>query len=128
MKEKIRDIKMIDVDDWNELIKDTYKRPYNFQQQDGCKERGIFEFFVPGGSDDFENDSIPEIVNGAEMGVSFSSWLSRNPKQKLKNQKYDFELDLWWERNFYPKIQMVANDLYDKGIIKKGKYLINIDW
>jgi hypothetical protein len=30
------------------------------------------------------------------------------------------------ERNFYPDVQMVANDLYSKGLVAAGKY--EIDW
>lgn len=36
-------------------------------------------------------------------------------------------INLFWERNFYPDINTLANDLYKKGLIKKGEYLIVID-
>ena len=62
------------------------------------------------------------------MGVKFAKWLERDPKQPIKNQQYEWELNLFWIRNFYPNIQTVANDLYKKGLIKKGEYTINIDW
>jgi len=64
------------------------------------------------------------------MGVSFKAWLKRDPKQKLssKDDQDSYSLMLWWERNFYPEIQMVVNDLYDKGLIEAGDYIINIDW
>jgi hypothetical protein len=35
---------------------------------------------------------------------------------------------MFWERNFYPDTYTVANDLYDKGLIEAGDYIINIDW
>lgn len=35
---------------------------------------------------------------------------------------------MWWVRNFYPDVNMVANDLYEKGLLEAGEYLINIDW
>jgi len=122
---------MIDVSDWDNLVQETYGRIYNFQQQDGCKERGTFSLTVPSHAYDYENDTIPEKVNGNEMGVSFKAWLARDPKQKLDtDDEWDREngLDLFWERNFDPDIQMIANDLYAKGLIEKGKYVINIDW
>ena len=121
---------MIDESDWNELVEKTYGRTYDFQQQDGCKDRGVFNLTVPSKeTNDFENDAVPEVVNHCEMGVSFAAWLVRDPKKPLPYERLeDFSLDLWWRRNFYPSIEMVANDLYAKGLLKAGKYSINIDW
>ncbi len=127
-KLKVKTEKLIDVNDWDELVVETYGRIYNFQQQDGCKSRGVFYLTVPNKADDYENTSVLEIVNEEEMGVSFKAWLERDPKQLLKDQQFDFELNLWWGRNFYPDIQMVANDLYKKGLLESGDYIINIDW
>ena len=126
---KIRSVQMIDDDDWDDLVETTYGRHYTFQQQDGCKDRGIVQLVVPGEDNDAEMaDAIPEDLNCEEMGVKFAVWLARDPKQQLKNQEYDFELDLWWERNFYPDLQTVANDLHAKGLLEAGKYVIKIDW
>ena len=126
---KAKTKKVIDVTDWDELVMNTYGRPYSFQQQDGCKERQVVHIVVPDEPDDFENDTIPEVVNGDEMGVSFKAWLERDPKQPLSSGREDsFGLSLFWERNFYPDVQMIANDLYEKGLIEAGEYLINIDW
>lgn len=126
---KFKTEKIISVQDWDKLVQKTYNRPYCFQQQDGCKDRGIFRFFVPNAETcDFENNSIVEQVNGPEMGVSFKSWLERDSKRKIPNQQYDWELDLFWQRNFYPEFQMIANDLCAKGFIEPGNYIIEIDW
>lgn len=130
---KIKNEKIISDSDWDELVQKTYNRPYKFQQQDGCKDRGFFRFSVPNAETyDFENDSIIEEVNGPEMGVSFKAWLARDPKAPLKGQKYKdgegWERDLWWQRNFYPDFQIVANDLCAKGLIEPGNYIIEIDW
>lgn len=62
------------------------------------------------------------------MGVSFAAWLARDPKQPILNQTQDYELRLFWHRNFFPDIQVVANDLHNKGLIEAGDYIINIDW
>jgi len=120
----------IDMGDWDNLVTTTYKRPYNFQQQEGCKPRGIVSFSAPDKytEDEEMNDTIPEIVNGNKMGVKFEVWLARNPKQKIPNQTQPYELELFWERNFYPDFQTIVNDLYKKGLILKGDYIINIDW
>jgi len=128
---KIRTEKVIDVSEWDNLVEKTYSRPYSFQQQDGCKERGTFYFKVPDEGEDFENDTVPEEVNHPKMGVSFKAWMERDPKKKLDTEDEwgrEHGLSMWWERNFYPDIQMIANDLHAKGLIKAGKYCIDIDW
>lgn len=130
---KITQKNIISVQDWDDLVKQTYGRPYSFQQQDGCKQRGVHELTIPSRSEDFPNKSIPEIVNGDKMGVSFKAWLERDPKQPLRPYQNKIEteqwcIDLWWDRNFYPDITMIANDLHTKGLLPAGEYLINIDW
>ncbi len=129
-KLKIQTKKVIEVSDWDDLVQETYGRPYSFQQQDGCKSRGNHSLTVPDDTYDFENDTVPEEVNHSEMGVSFKAWLERDPEKLLEGQnpEYGWQLGLWWARNFYPDIQMVANDLHEKGLIDAGDYTINIDW
>lgn len=129
---KLRTEKLVNVGEWDKLVTKTYKRPYSFQQQDGCMNRGIFPLTVPAEAEDYKNYTIPEIVNGEKMGVSFAAWLARDPKASICGEKEDKSLDyvieLFWHRNFYPDIEMVANDLHKKGLLEAGKYLINIDW
>ena len=124
---KTKNVKMIEESDWDKLVKKTYKRPYDYQQQDGCQDRGIYNLTVPSEeTNDFENDEVPEVVNHGEMGVSFAAWLARDPKKPLPNEPGDFCLALWWHRNFYPSIEMVANDLHAKGLLKAGEYMVII--
>lgn len=127
---KISNQKVIELRDWNDFVQKTYGRPYNFQQQDGCKSRGVFSFDVPDASevDKEAPDSVDEVVNGKKMGVNFEAWLKRDPKTPLANGRNDYGLDLWWKRNFYPDIQMIANDLHAKGLLEAGSYMIVIDW
>lgn len=128
---KIKTIKQIEVGDWDDLVTNTYRRPYSFQQQDGCKERQSVGITVPlEDPEDYKNDSLPEEVNHSKRGVSFKAWLERDPKQKLSNPKdqYDFSLELWWDRNFYPHVDMIINDLHSKGLLEAGEYEIKIDW
>ena len=131
MKLEVRTQKVVGEIEWSKFVSEVYGRPYNFQQQDDCKSRGTYTLTVPSKYyDDYANDTVPENVNDDEMGVSFSAWLARDPKQKLSNPKdqQDYCLDMWWERNFYPNIEMVANDLHAKGLLDEGEYLIDIDW
>jgi hypothetical protein len=128
---RTKTVQMIDVQDWDQLVVDTYGKPYSFQQQDGCKERQTFEFSVPYEAYDCGNNAIPEDVNGEEMGVSFAAWLARDPKQELDSlDEWDRKhgIALFWERNFYPDMQMIANDLHAKGLLPAGDYTIDIDW
>lgn len=128
MKISTRTEQVIDVGDWDQLVIDTYGRPYSFQQQDGCKERQRVKITIPDEAYDYENDTVPEVVNHEDMGVSFKAWLERDAKQKLPNESGSWSLGLWWERNFYPDVQMIANDLHEKGLIEAGTYTIDIDW
>lgn len=149
---KYKEYKVIDVDDWDNLVQETYGKPYSFQQQDGCKSRGVEYISIPDLDDEeiYKDEKIPEIINGDERGVNFKTWLERDPNnplnpssEELKNSNYywgkteedeekykndKFNIELFWERSFYPHIQMIANDLYEKGLIEKGEYIIDIDW
>lgn len=121
---------VITVQEWDAIVKTTYGRSYSFQQQDGCRDRGTFEITVPAQADDYEREAVPEQVNHETRGVSFKAWLARDPKQKLSNpeDQEDYCLALWWDRNFYPDVQMVANDLHARGRLASGTHTILIDW
>ncbi len=127
---KIRTEKVISVQDWDELVSKTYGRPYSFQQQDGCKERQRVNLTVPCGHiEELESelpDSIPEELHGG-ICVRFATWLGRDPKAPIVDGGTKY-LDLWWARNFYPDVQVVANDLHQLGLIEAGEYVIDIDW
>ena len=131
MRINTRTEKVIDVDDWDQLVIDTYGRPYSFQQQDGCKERQRVKITIPDEAYDYDNITVPEEVNHEEMGVSFQAWLDRDPKQPLNSpDEWDRKngLNMWWERNFYPDVQMIANSLYRTELIEAGEYTIDINW
>jgi hypothetical protein len=124
---KTTSVEVIDVIDWDDLVIQTYGKKYSFQQQDGCKDRSKKYISVPCEPEDYENDTITEIINGDEMGVSFAAWLACDPLIKLPFcltvYGNDFT-DLWWSRNFYPHVSMLINDLYAKGLLEAGEYLI----
>ena len=127
-----RTITIIDLQDWDKLVSDTYHKPYYFQQQDGCQPRGLYEFSLPDkwGVDDFENTEIPFEVSGEEMGVSFETWLNTSPEDTEKhfNPSYKWENEMFWHRNFYPNISCVIDDLHKRGLLPDGNYGIKIDW
>lgn len=123
---KTRTETVIDVMEWDAEVQRIYGRPYALQQQDGGRPRGTLRFSVPdeAEADDYENDTVPEIVNGDEMGVSFKAWCNRDPNDHTF--KNEFSTILWWHRNFYPDFQTLANDLHDKGVLQAGEYTIDI--
>lgn len=128
MKIKTTAQQVVSLQEWDKCVRETYGRPYSFQQQEGCQSRGTYSLAVPDPhAEDYEATEIPEVVDHPTMGVSFASWLARDPKQPLHRED-SFGLDLWWERNFYPHISAVANDLHAKGLLPAGHYLIDIDW
>lgn len=147
---KTKTKKVISVQDWDQFVQKTYGRIYSFQQQDDCKGRGTEYISVPCEPEDYENDTIPEVINGKEMGVSFKAWLERNPEAPLnctekeakdcnyywgKSEKDLKEwqeskghISMFYDRNFYPHVSMIINDLHAKGLLEAGEYGIEIDW
>jgi len=123
---KFRNVSMISVQDWDALVTKVYGKPYNFQQQDGGKERGISWQECPSEDYDYEQDSIPIKVNGCEMGVSFKTWLETPADINWFEEKC--ENVMFWKRNFYPCIDMIISDLHEKGFIPEGEFGIEIDW
>lgn len=120
---------IIDVDDFDNLVKKTYNKIYSFQQQDDCKSRQMVSISVPiKKPEDFGTTEIPFEVNGEKKGVNFEIWLKTNPDDTQKYFKEKYENELFWKRNFYPSIEIILNDLHSKGLIESGSYLINIDW
>ena len=124
------EIRKISVQDWNDLVTKTYGRPYMFQQQNNCKARGLEYLECPTEEYDYTNsiDDIPKKVNNPKMGVQFKAWLKRDPSEPLGPDEKSEDLDMWYERNFYPHVSTIINDLYDKGLLKKGEFCIDIDW
>lgn len=132
---KTKTITLIEVEDWDYLVNQVYGKPYRFQQQYGCQSKELYTFSVPDiDGEDFEETEIPFDIDGEEMGVSFETWLNTSPESTVKHFT-DFNSGLveyynrmFWERNFYPSISMIINDLHSKGFLEEGEYSINIDW
>jgi len=123
MQLKTRKVNLITDSDWDSLVKSVYDKPYCFQQQDGCKERGAFNFSVPCSTWDYENNEITDNDSDNDvMGVSFQAWLDGTPKPDC------YRSGIWWQRNFYPDVSMLINDLHKKGYLEEGDYVIEIDW
>lgn len=122
---KVKIAKIIDEADFSALVREVYGRDYCYQQQDGCKDRGYYPMSVP---EDSFDDNMPDDIAGDEdqMGVKFKTWLEKDPK--TPGYKDDWKRRFWWERHFYPDFGTVVNDLYSKGKLEKGEYLLRTDW
>ena len=128
---KIKTIKQIAHNDWDELVEETYGKIYSFQQQEGGKERGVENITVPVPEDwvqDFENTELSFILNGNKMGIAFETWLNTKTEDTANNFEVNYRNEFFWKRKFYPHINMIINDLYSKGLIEMGDYEIKIDW
>ena len=110
---KYTEKRVIDDTDWDDFVKSVYKRPYKFQQQDGCKSRGIYSFSVPPRCIEDRDESY-------DSGVPFDEWINATPPSDMEH--------MHWERNFFPDVTMIIDDLYKKGLIESGNYIININW
>lgn len=120
--------RVVEVSDWDDFVEQNYGRTYALQQQDGCKQRGTVTLTVPcPDAEDYENESIPIEVNGDEMGVKFDVWKNCDPASVGEGLE-DWQAEIFWQRNYYPMLEMVANDLHAQGKLEAGEYLINIDW
>lgn len=117
---KVSNNKLIALKDWDEFVNEVYGKPYNLQQQEGCMERHLFRITVP--------VEEPEDYVDSDMGVSFETWLNTSPEQIATSFDDDWLCKMHWHRNFYPSPDMVFNDLFNRGLIEAGDYLINIDW
>lgn len=113
LKLKYTEKRIISDDNWDSFVQAIYKRPYCFQQQDGCKERGIYTFKVP------QNGTEDRNQEDYEYGVPFEEWLAADSKDMS---------EMKWHREFFPDITMIIEDLYSEGLIEAGNYIINIDW
>lgn len=122
---KTKTKQIINMQDWDNLVIETYGKPYMFQQQDGCKDRGTEHITVPA-INPYDYEDVSDEFDPTEKdpfscfgGVSFKNWLEID---------YIEGEDIDYQRNFYPHVDMIINDLHSKGLLKAGEYYIEIDW
>jgi len=100
---KTKNVKIIDVSDWDELVSNTYGKPYSFQQQDGCQPRGMVNITIPyeSYSEEYMNDKVIEVINGENRtGVKFDVWLKRDPNAPLNPSKQELKkCNYYWGKN-----------------------------
>lgn len=119
---KYKVVRQIDCWDWDEYIKTHYNKPYKFQQQAGCRDRGSVAITVPADpDDDFDDD-------WRSKQVSLQEWIDAEFDGSFDNTIEEYRTKLEGNRNFYPPLAEVINDLYDKGLLEAGDYEIIVDW
>lgn len=112
--------RVIEDGDWDCFVTEVYGRPYCYQQQDGCRDRGVMRFTASADGRTWGfDDATPEELDARDgMGVSLKSWLAADGKDS----------SIPWDRNFYPELEEVAQDLCKRGLVPPGSYTLNIDW
>lgn len=122
MELKFKQINQIDSGDFDKFIRSFYKKPYCIQQQNGCMSRGAIEFSIPLINDDSILFNV-ELFDYLDDLPSLQEWLLKDPSEKVEGITF---LDIYWERDFYPKLSEILNDLYEKQKIVEGDYQIVI--
>lgn len=93
------------------LVAEVYGRPYRFQQQGDMR-----------GQDTIYRFMLPEQPGDAET-PEFDAWLAASPPDVS-----DWKETMRWEREFYPDIDDVVNDLHQRGLLDAGDYAIHVWW
>jgi hypothetical protein len=121
-------IKQIDDSNLTKVVQKEYGKPYCFQQQDGCQPRGTRHMSGSGFTYDCEEfNSITEAIKEDAYGVSFEDWLAADPNDPIFGEEV-WEREMTFQRNVYPRLEYLINDIHAKGLIEAGEYQILIDW
>lgn len=123
---KTKTVKIAEVNDFDELVMNTYGIPYNFQQQGGCKNTSI-EYFCFPFNGDYTNTTLPFEINGKTRGISFEVWKNHDMEELKKMFSDDWEVGMFYARNFYPHIERLLQDLVDKELISGKCFGIEIN-
>lgn len=110
--------------EFSQLVRDTYGRPYQLQQQDGCL-----------GQETIVSVKVPDkprtwLADDAGRPPTLEVWVAATPPEPMTDA-WDGDLHrehLRWHREFYPELQDVVNDLHRRGLMAAGEYVIHIWW
>lgn len=107
--------------EFSDLVRKIYGRPYQFQQQgDMMGQDTIYRFSVP---------ATP--LGDHWQAVPFQQWLDADPPTPATDGGFDrdrFSEELRWDREFYPEVEDVINDLHRRGLIDEGEYAMHVWW
>lgn len=104
---------------FSKYVTEHYGRPYKLQQQGDMLAQGSYvQITVPDEEAWDENPTLAE-------------WQAATPPGEHPEGGYDPNVsteNMRWERDYYPSLEVVANDLHAKGLLDAGEYLIRVYW
>lgn len=102
---------------FSKYVSELYGRPYQLQQQgDMLAQESSVALIVPEPEDWNENPSLAEWLAATppeEQGLGLSELLNE---------------EMRWERQYYPSLEAVGNDLHARGLLDVGYYIIHVSW
>lgn len=109
--------------DFSRYVSEHYGRPYNLQQQgDMLGQESAVKLTVPDPEDgEWEGMTMPTLVQ----------WQEATPPGDHPEGGYDPNVsreNMRWEREYYPQLEAVANDLHAKGLLDAGEYILFVSW
>ena len=108
---KVTKVNLIWESEFSQLVEDTYGRPYKLQQQgDMLHQESMVRLSVPG-----------EVFDHWQA-TTLEEWVAA----EYPSPKFDY--DFQWEREFYPQLEEVANDLHERGLLDEGEYVLHVWW
>jgi hypothetical protein len=118
---RIENVKLIGETEFSRLVSETYGRPYQLQQQDNCM-----------GQDEIERVTVPDEGIDIDDDARFAEWRDADvpdPVGVLHGEtRWDWEVELYWQREYYPPLQELVNDLHERGLLPQGDYVIHASW
>ena len=102
--------------EFSNLVRQTFERPYSLQQQgDMHSQESFIRFDVPA---ELEWEHEP----------SLETWLATTPPDPEDHSMAAFTNRLRWDREFYPDLQDIANELHARGQLDAGTYVLHVWW
>jgi hypothetical protein len=119
---RIKSVKLIDETEFSQLVREAYGRPYRLQQQDHCM-----------GQNEIELITIPDEGIDIDDPQRFEEWRDAEAPEsrgvdQFGDMRWDWEVELHWEREFYPPLQELVNDMYERSLLPQGDYAIRAYW
>lgn len=115
----IQDVRLIEEREFSALVTRVYGRPYRLQQNMMLGQDTIYPLTVP----------EPEPVDESHE-PSFAEWASQDPDLDADGHpwRHAWEKEIWWEREFYPPFSALVNDLYERGHLPMGTFMLHVWW
>ena len=105
--------------EFSDLVRQTFERPYSLQQQgDMHSQESFVRFDVPADREEEEH----------WQAVSMEEWLAATPPDPEDRSMEAFTDRLRWDREFYPQLDSVANELHARGQLDAGTYVLHVWW